>query len=64
LKGRAYIDTYRCNGCGTCTEIDPEDFRINENMEKAELVDHEDGFRGQVEMAVSMCPKQCIEITE
>lgn len=53
------IDVYECNGCGSCVEICPEVFVINDG-EKAALIDSEATITEKVEEAAAYCPQKCI----
>jgi ferredoxin len=53
------IDAYECNGCGSCMEICPEVFAIDE-AEKAFLIDSEAEITDKVEEAAAYCAKKCI----
>ena len=56
------IDTYRCNGCGTCIEMCPDVFRYDEANGKATLVDPDPVITEEVYQAAAYCPEKCIEI--
>lgn len=56
------IDTYRCNGCGTCVEICPEIFRLNSESEKAEALAEAAELTEELARAAAMCPTGCIEL--
>ncbi|MBU0943987.1 MAG: ferredoxin [Proteobacteria bacterium] len=56
------IDTYECNGCGSCVEICPEVFCMDETTEKAMLVDPDAEVTAKVEKAIAYCPQKCIAI--
>lgn len=56
------IDTYRCNGCGTCIEMCPDVFRYDEVNGKATLVDPDPVITKEVYQAAAYCPEKCIEI--
>jgi len=58
------IDAYLCNSCGTCIEICPEVFRLDEATGKAALVSTEPVITEAVYQAAAFCPEKCIEITE
>ncbi len=55
------IDTYECNGCGSCIEICPDVFAMDDG-EKAFLLDSDAAVTDKVEEAVAYCPQKCIEI--
>lgn len=57
------IDVYECNGCGSCVEICPEVFAMDEAGEKAYLLDSEVEVTDKVEKAAAYCPQKCIEIS-
>jgi ferredoxin len=54
------IDVYECNGCGSCVEICPEVF-VMDDTEKATLVDSAAEVTDKVEEAAAYCPQKCIE---
>ena len=53
------IDSYECNGCGSCVEICPEVFVLDDS-EKATLIDSEAEITEKVEEAAAYCPQKCI----
>ncbi|MEN8198545.1 MAG: ferredoxin [Thermodesulfobacteriota bacterium] len=55
------IDVYECNGCGSCVEICPEVFVMDETDEKATLVDSDAEVTEKVEEAAAYCPQKCID---
>lgn len=56
------IDTYRCNGCGTCAALCPEVFRLGDDSGKAELIDGCVALSEALEQSATMCPEKCIEL--
>ncbi len=60
MKHSISIDTYECNGCGSCVEICPEVFQMDENGEKAVVVNPSPNITAQVEEAAAYCPSKCI----
>ena len=56
------IDTFLCNGCGSCVELCPAVFRLNESTEEAELVTVDPEITDDVKQAAAYCPAQCIEV--
>ncbi|MBV5305196.1 MAG: ferredoxin, partial [Desulfobulbaceae bacterium] len=38
MKETISLDTYECNGCGSCVEICPDIFKMDEAGEKAEVI--------------------------
>lgn len=55
-----YIDEEECIGCGSCEEICPEVFKLNEETEKAEVIMREGGSEDLIEEAIETCPVECI----
>lgn len=53
------IDVYECNGCGSCAEICPEVF-VMDDWEKAALLDPNAAVTEKVEEAAAYCPQKCI----
>ena len=50
----------RCIGCGRCAIIDPEHFRMNEIIRKAEVVSQENLTSKSLLDAISMCRESAI----
>ncbi len=60
---QVYVDRTRCNGCGSCHEISPSAFMMDEGSEKADFTGHNGKFDcEEIERAASICPNSCIEI--
>lgn len=57
------ITDYRCNGCGRCTQIDPEHFVFNNNIRKAEVISTQNLNSQNLTMAVSVCRERAIELS-
>jgi len=55
-----YIEEDECIGCGTCEEICPEVFKLNMEIEKAEVIMPDDGPKDLIEEAMDNCPSSCI----
>ncbi|XOF34048.1 MAG: ferredoxin [Candidatus Electrothrix sp. YB6] len=56
------IDTYRCSSCGTCVEICPDVFYMDEITQKAALVAEPSEITDAIRQAAAFCPEKCIEI--
>ena len=61
---RVFIDEEECIGCGSCEEICPEVFVLNEDTEKAEVINPEGGPEDLIEEAMETCPVECIQWEE
>jgi ferredoxin len=57
---RVYVDEEECIGCGSCEEICPDVFVLNEDTEKAEVINPEGGPEDLIEEAMEACPVECI----
>lgn len=58
---KVLIDEEECIGCGSCEEICPEVFVLNEDTEKAEVINPEGGPEDLIEEAIDACPVECIQ---
>ncbi len=56
------LDRFRCRGCGACVEVCPDAFCMDEDGEKAKVIDSAKAPDEAVQLAVAMCPTQCIEL--
>ena len=54
------IDVYECNGCGSCVEICPDVFAMDDDGEKAYLIDSDAEVTEKVEEAAAYCAQKCI----
>ena len=64
MSDRVYIDEDECIGCGSCEEICPEVFKLNEETEKAEVIKPEGGPKDSIQEAIDTCPVSCIHWKE
>ncbi len=59
------VDEDLCEGCGTCEEICPAVFHLNEVTGKAEVIDPDAcEFVGCCEAAEENCPVEAITVEE
>lgn len=61
---RVYIDEEECIGCGTCEELCPEVFQLDEESQKAQVIMPEGGPEELIEEAMESCPVSCIHWEE
>ena len=54
------IDLDECIGCGSCQEICPEVFELDEEIEKSYVIKLEGGPEDLIEQAMGECPMSCI----
>jgi len=64
MSRRVFIDEDECIGCGSCSEICPEVFRLDEEKGKASVIKPEGGPEGLVQEAIDTCPVECIHWKE
>ena len=60
MSRKVNIDQEECIGCGSCHDICPEVFGLDEDIEKAYVVKTEGGPEALIEEAMTECPMQCI----
>jgi len=58
------IDEELCIGCGTCAEICPEVFELNESIEKAQVKNQDACSQCNCEEAINNCPVGAISWKE
>ena len=61
---KVIIEEEVCIGCGTCSELCPDIFQMNEEKEKAEVINPEGGSVSCIEEAMVACPVSCIHWEE
>jgi ferredoxin len=52
-----------CIACGTCEELCPEVFRLNEGLGFAQVINPGGGSEDKIQEAIDACPVQCIHWT-
>ncbi|MBI4992772.1 MAG: ferredoxin [Candidatus Magasanikbacteria bacterium] len=56
------IDQEKCIGCGTCVAIAPNTFRMNDETNKAEVINPPGDSEEIIKMGVESCPTAAIVI--
>ena len=64
MNKRVYVDQDECIGCGSCEEICPDVFKLNQDTEKAEVIKPQGGPEDQIQEAIDTCPVSCIRWEE
>lgn len=64
MPRRVAIDEEVCVFCGTCAEICPEVFRLNEAKQKSEVIKPEGGPTDLIQEAIDSCPAAAIRWEE
>ncbi len=63
MDRQVYINKVKCKGCGSCEEVSPDAFKMDEGFEKADFIGHEEEIDEEIlEKAAAICPTKCIEI--
>ncbi len=63
MARQVFINKVKCKGCGSCEEVLPRAFKMDEDFEKAEFIgDGEEIDQEVLESAAAICPTKCIEI--
>lgn len=60
MSKRVTIEEEECIGCGSCEEICPEVFELDEETDKARVIKPEGGPEERIEEAIGTCPVDCI----
>jgi ferredoxin len=59
-----FIEIEECVGCGSCVEICPEVFALNESLEKAQVINPGKCPEEKLNEAIDICPVHCIHWEE
>jgi len=64
MAKRVVIDEDECIGCGTCQELCPDVFELDEDSQKARVIMPEGGPEDLIGEAIESCPVSCIHWEE
>jgi len=64
MARRVLLDQDECVACGTCVEICPEVFKMDEENDTVKVILESGGPEDLIQEAIDSCPVQCISITE
>jgi len=64
MARRVYLVEEECIGCGTCAELCPTVFSLNEDEGKAEVIKPLGGPEELIQEAIDSCPVECIHWAE
>lgn len=56
------IDSHKCIGCGKCTVVAPNNFKMNFNTRLAEVISQNNIAGAEVSRAIKICPARAISI--
>ncbi|MBE3585241.1 MULTISPECIES: ferredoxin [Desulfofundulus] len=59
-----YIESEECLACGSCVDVCPDVFQMNETLGFAEVVNPQGAGEDEIQEAIDMCPAQCIHWKE
>lgn len=61
MSKKVVIDADECVACGTCVEICPDVFKMDDGDDAAEVIMETGGPEEQIQEAIDSCPVQCIQ---
>lgn len=64
MAKRVVIDADECVACGTCVEICPEVFEMEDEADAATVIKESGGPEDLIQEAIDSCPVQCISWEE
>jgi len=60
MAKKVVIDVSECTACGTCVEICPEVFALEDGAEAATILKPIGGPEDSIQEAIDNCPTSCI----
>lgn len=60
MAQKVVLDEDCCIGCGSCAELCPDVFEMDDEAEKAHVILAEGGDQECIEDAINSCPDDCI----
>ncbi len=60
MAKKVVIDADECAACGTCVEICPEVFSMEEDADAAVVINENSGPEELIQEAMDSCPVECI----
>jgi len=64
MAKKVVIDADECVACGTCVEICPDVFEMDDGDDAARVIKATGGPEDQIQEAIDSCPVQCIFLEE
>lgn len=64
MAKKPYVDINECIACGSCEDVCPEVFKLNEELGYAQVIDPEGALEEEIQEAIDICPAQCIHWEE
>jgi len=64
MAQKVLLDKDECVACGTCVEICPEVFKMDEENDTVDVILETGGPEDLIQECIDSCPVQCISLTE
>jgi ferredoxin len=64
MAKKVVIDADECVACGTCVEICPDVFQMDDGDDAARVTKETGGPEDQIQEAIDSCPVQCIRLED
>jgi ferredoxin len=64
MAKKVVIDADECVACGTCVEVCPEVFKMDDGADTAEVIMETGGPEDLIQEAIDSCPVQCITLED
>ncbi len=64
MAQKVVIDADECVACGTCVEVCPEVFKMDDGADYAEVIMETGGPDDLIQEAIDSCPTQCITLED
>jgi ferredoxin len=64
MAKKVVVDADECVACGTCVEVCPEVFKLEEGDEAVKVIKATGGPEDKIQEAIDSCPVQCIKWEE
>ena len=62
MAKKVVLDMDECVACGTCVEICPEVFKMDDENDTVEVILPTGGPEDLIQEAIDSCPVQCIDL--
>ena len=64
MAQKVVIDADECVACGTCVEVCPDVFKMDDGADFAEVIKETGGPEDLIQEAIDSCPTQCISLED
>jgi len=59
-KKEPYIDQAECIACGSCADLCPDVFRLDDDLGYATVINPQGAAEEEIQEAIDSCPAACI----